>query len=44
VFENGALRGTFGLERKGRNKGMEKQRVEELHNLCPSLGIIRLVK
>jgi hypothetical protein len=44
VFENGVLRRIFGLKREGVEGGWIRLRNEELHNLCSSLNIIRVIK
>jgi hypothetical protein len=44
VFENRMLRRIFGPKRDGVTEGWRKLHNEELHNLCPSRSIIRIIK
>jgi hypothetical protein len=44
LFENRVLRRIFGLERDEVIGGWRKLYNEELHNLCPSSSIIRIIK
>jgi hypothetical protein len=44
VFENRVLRRTFGSKRDEVTGGRRKLHNEELHNLLPSLSIIRMLK
>jgi hypothetical protein len=44
VFENGVLRRIFGPKRDGVTGGWRKLHNEELHNLCSSPRIIRIIK
>jgi hypothetical protein len=44
VFENRVLRRIFGPKRDEVTGGWRKLHTEELHNLYPSLNIIRIIK
>jgi hypothetical protein len=44
VFENRVLRRIFGPTRDEVTGGWRKRQNEKLHNLCPSPGIIRMIK
>jgi hypothetical protein len=44
VFENRVLRRIFGPKRDGVTGGWRKLHNEELHNLCTSPSIIRIIK
>jgi hypothetical protein len=44
VFKNRVLRRIFGLRRDEVIEGWRKLHNEELHNLYPSPGIIRMIK
>jgi hypothetical protein len=44
VFENRVLRRTFGPKRDEVTGGWRKLHNEELHNLCSSPSIIRMIK
>jgi hypothetical protein len=44
VFENRVLRGIFGPKRDEVTGGWRKLHNEELHNLCSSPSIIRMIK
>jgi hypothetical protein len=44
VFENRILRRIFGPKWDGVTGGWRKLHNEELHNLCSSSGIIRIIK
>jgi hypothetical protein len=44
VFENRVLRRIFGAKRDEVTGGWRKLHVEELHNLCSSTNIVRVIK